>query len=337
MKLRNFCLLLALIFVTITFYYIQNTKKKYKQKELALQATIISYEDKTSSYAVNLDKYKNFMHKIINAYDLELSHLSADNYLNAQKPALETEKVKFCIVTPSYNNFPYAIQTLNSVFGQNYHNWRMIYIDDASNDGMSELVAKIKQESNLPDEKFTLHRYPERLRSALYSFYYAAHNFCLDDEVMVNLDGDDLLATPNILNKLAEVYASGKTWITSSHFIDTSNGSIVGCNKDIFLGNWSNIRSLPWNTSHLRTYYTWLFKKIKPEDLQYQGKFITSAPDLALMYPMLEMAGSEKMECLSDVMYLYRVHKNNEGKIYVNEISDIEKHIRSTPAYKQLE
>ncbi len=71
------------------------------------------------------------------------------------------------------------------------------------------------------------------------------------------------------------------------------------------------IRQLPWGASHLRSAYTWLFKKIKLEDLKKENEFIHSATDLATMYPMLEMAGKNKVKFIRDVLYLYRIHSSN--------------------------
>jgi hypothetical protein len=40
--------------------------------------------------------------------------------------------------------------------------------------------------------------------------------------------------------------------------------------------------------SHLRTFYAWLFKKIKKE-LCYQGTFASMTGDIAMMLPMIKM------------------------------------------------
>lgn len=48
-----------------------------------------------------------------------------------------------CIVTPSYNNVDHDryLWTLESVFQQNYTNFRMVILDDASPDKTYEKVA----------------------------------------------------------------------------------------------------------------------------------------------------------------------------------------------------
>jgi len=59
-------------------------------------------------------------------------------------------------------------------------------------------------------------------------------------------------------------------------------------------------RESRWTPGQLRTFYAWLFKQIKLEDLifdetqlsQFQGYYFPSNYDLAIYYPMMEMAGN---------------------------------------------
>src|SRR3989304_6153185 len=58
----------------------------------------------------------------------------------APKDALTEEKANFnekpiVVVIPSYNNKQWYQKNLDSVLTQNYHNFRIIFIDDASPDG----------------------------------------------------------------------------------------------------------------------------------------------------------------------------------------------------------
>ena len=63
-------------------------------------------------------------------------------------------------------------------------------------------------------------------------------------------------------------------------------------------------RDHAWVTSHFRTFYAWLFQAIDIRDFQHRGKFITASTDLAMMFPMLEMAGPH-CKFISEVTYTY--------------------------------
>ena len=51
------------------------------------------------------------------------------------------------------------------------------------------------------------------------------------------------------------------------------------------------LRTLPYVAQHLRTFKVGLFKKIRKEDLMLNGKFYEVNADMAVMIPLLEMAG----------------------------------------------
>lgn len=340
-KKKILSILICIILIVASFIAIKNHKKKIKNlrhEVIQIQNKNIQQQEEISSLKIDNAAYAKFVASYLPKYENDLANITSEDYLNANKEFSPYEKVGFCIITASYNNAAYAKQNINSVFRQTYHNWRLIYIDDSSDDGMSEIVSQIKKDSNLSDNKFKLIRNPERLRSALTGTYYAAHNFCKNEEVMVFLDGDDLLATPNTLNELADIYKDGKTWATHGQFVNSTDGTLgYCCNHDISEKDWSNLRKMPWSFSHLRTTYTWLFKKIKKEDFQYNNKFINSCGDLPVMFPVAEMAGKDRMKFVRDITYIFRLHIGSEQTLHLKEQHFNENYIRNLPKYEQLD
>ena len=71
--------------------------------------------------------------------------------------------------------------------------------------------------------------------------------------------------------------------------------------KDVIAKN--RFREFGWQACGLRSYYAWLFKKIKIEDLMYNGDFVESNSDYVMVNPMLEMAGF-RHEYIPDVLYI---------------------------------
>lgn len=330
MKKLSFLLSLILIIVLITVTYIIFRKAiKYSKKIDIYKTELQATQDK-------LKITDDYLFRILPYYEKFVTNITFEDYSNARLAASENEKIKFCIVVPSYNNLEYIKQNLNSVFKQNYHNWRMIYIDDSSNDGMTEVAQEIKIASELSDNKFLLITNTERYRSSLRSFYHAAHNFCQDEEVMIQLDGDDLLADPNVLVELADIYSDDKVWVTYGSFINEAH-KFIGGSAEFNDMEQKNFRSSAWRTSHLRTSYVWLFKRIKLEDLQYKGSFIKSAWDLAIMFPLLEMAGKKHTRVIKDVMYIYHNHSRNDGNMRNQEVQTMENYIRGLPKYQLIE
>lgn len=221
-----------------------------------------------------------------------------------QKSIEIQEEKPFVIIIPSYNNSAYCEKNLRSVLGQDYENYRVIYIDDCSQDDTFYKAQDLIEKSGR-SARFTLIRNEKNL-GALANFYGAIHK-CKDQEIIVALDGDDFFAHDGVLTKLNRVYTKEDVWMTYGNYLDypTYKQSVVKCKaipKRVIRKN--SFRRNPWVSSHLRTFYAALFKQIKLEDLLDQGDFFPMAGDLAMIYPLLEMAGNHS-RFIPEILYLY--------------------------------
>jgi glycosyltransferase involved in cell wall biosynthesis len=210
---------------------------------------------------------------------------------------------RIAVVIPSYNNCQWYKYNLSSLYTQDYDNFRAIYIDDCSSDGTSELVEKFIADNNL-GERIHLICNPVHL-GALQNLYNAIYS-CDDDEIIVILDGDDWFAHNGVLKKLNTVYSNANCWMTYGQYISWPD-NMPGYSRQIpfHIIESNDFRGYEWCASHLRSFYTWLFKKIKKEDLiSPNGAFYPMAWDQAIMFPMLEMAG-HRAKFISDILYIY--------------------------------
>jgi glycosyltransferase involved in cell wall biosynthesis len=235
----------------------------------------------------------------------------------------------FVVIVPSYNNAPFCEQNLLSILSQQYQNFRVIYIDDASTDETFEKVQAVVERSSLKD-KITLIRQTEN-QGAIKNIYEAVHS-CKDDEIVVRVDGDDFLAHPLVLKKLNRVYYDPEIWMTYGNYLDypAYKQQPQVCQKfpkSIIQGH--RFRQYKLVTAHLHTFYAGLFKKVAAIDLMKDGKFLPMA-NLALMIPMLEMAGGH-FQFIDEVLYLYNRSNPNE-----KNNTSIEGYIRSLASYEPL-
>ncbi|OGN56153.1 MAG: hypothetical protein A3E26_05730 [Chlamydiae bacterium RIFCSPHIGHO2_12_FULL_49_32] len=240
------------------------------------------------------------------------------------------------VVIPSYNNSRYCIRNLRSVLEQNYHNFRILYIDDASTDDTAE---KVKTFFAASSSKIPLTLIlNETNRGALANLYNAIHS-CRDDEIIVTLDGDDHLAHEEVLKRLNQIYSHEDIWMTYGNFLNypAYTQTPVICSQipySVILSN--SYRTSPWVSSHLRTFYASLFKKIALQHLLYQGRFFPMGGDLASMFPMLEMAG--KHSCfVKEILYLYnRENPLNDHKVSLALQSACYRFVTALPKYSPL-
>lgn len=206
------------------------------------------------------------------------------------------------IVITSYNNKKWYSRNLESVLSQNYTNFRVLYLDDCSPDGTGNLVEEYLIEND-PGKKISLIKNITR-RGGLHNLYTMIHA-CDNDEIVVNLDGDDWFPDNDVLTRLNNVYSSGEIWLTYGQF-QTYPSGIIGWASPMpdSVIEKNAFRQHPGLPTHLRTCYAWLFKQIKLEDLLRWGRFYNAAPDMVTMFPMMEMTG-ERHQFISDIMYIY--------------------------------
>ena len=81
-----------------------------------------------------------------------------------------------------------------------------------------------------------------------------------------------------------------------------------------------------------------LFREIDRNDLlDTDGKFFKMSGDAAMMYPMVEMAGNERVKYLKEINYTYNdSNPINEYKVDRPEQIRIDKYIRSKKPYNKL-
>lgn len=238
------------------------------------------------------------------------------------------------VLTTSYNNQKWVGKNLHSVFKQNYSNYRVIYIDDASLDRTAEFVEMWVQNQKKMI-RFDLIRNRER-SGALANIYRAIHEFCADEEIVVSLDGDDWLYDADVLKKINMAYSKGEVWLTHGTLLEFPNGGkgwSLPIPTEIIAQNAFRLYRCP---SHLRTFYAWLFKKIRLEDLQYEGQFFPMTWDQAMMFPMIEMA-AERHAFISAITYVYNMSNPiNDNKVDPQLQRDLEAYIRAKPPYQKL-
>jgi len=130
-----------------------------------------------------------------------------------------------------------------------------------------------------------------------------------DDRIVACLDGDDWLGPPNALCTVARYFAAGALVTYGSfRFADGRRGVPSGAYQP-----GENIRATPWKGTHLKCFRAGLFKRIDPAHLKLpSGEWIPHARDLALMFPLLEMAGPGRVAHVAEEVYVYNYALSTE-------------------------
>lgn len=239
------------------------------------------------------------------------------------------------IIVPSYNNALWCKRNLDSICMQRYENYRIIYINDASLDDTDFLVRNYMQLNNQL-KRFTYIKNVERKGCPLANIVSALNN-CLPEEIAILLDGDDWFPHGNVLAYINNVYSDPNVWLTYGQFAvfpTQISGWLHKVPPEVIRQN--TIRQYDWVTSHLRTFYVRLFKHIQIEDLMFDGQFFPMAGDLALMFPLFELAGNHS-RFTPEVLYIYnRANALNEDKVNKGLQSQCEQAARAGHVYMPL-
>jgi glycosyltransferase involved in cell wall biosynthesis len=205
---------------------------------------------------------------------------------------IEQEK-PFCFIIPTYNGKTFFKENLDSVYRQQYINYRIILIDDCSDNIKADDICQYVNENK--QQKRTLIQ-SQYIRQKQCAGRYIGYHQTNDDEIIILLDGDDELYGDNCLSHLNDVYSKNNVMCTFGSYFDKFNGNIstnfVGdFDYDQKTKNNRDYRKRNYTPTHLRTCYSKLLKMIKLRDLLFvDGKFFHIMTDDAEFFPVLEMS-----------------------------------------------
>lgn len=160
---------------------------------------------------------------------------------------------------------------------------------------------KIAQNTFGDDDRFVVvNNIKKMYQAGNYDFILKNKDLVSNEDIVVEVDGDDWLPDSGVFDRVLGYYADDKTWITYGQFIYSSGHPGLSAPVDI-----ANIRTARFTASHLRTWKVWLWNKIKPEDLLVDGEYAECSGDVFFMMPMLEMAGDKNSKFVGDINYVY--------------------------------
>jgi glycosyltransferase involved in cell wall biosynthesis len=240
-----------------------------------------------------------------------------------------TGKNRFVFVACYYNMSKTLPCMLHSIFGQSYTNWKLIITNDVS------------------DEKETLQENAHRAlavlnpKSIVEKFLPLCHSdqievitntqkkwetenvlnmisMCDDDDIICRIDCDDRLIDLDalaILNSVYETENCDAAW--TMHRWGYSDRNISGPLQG------SNPYTVPWTTSHLKTFRKSLLNGVPYENfLNMNCELVRRCGDQAVYLPVLQLA--KKKLFVPRVMYGYHIDEQG-GAVYQTDDAKFQK------------
>ena len=243
--------------------------------------------------------------------------------------------IHFKVIVPLYNVEQWVSNCIKSIKVQDHKNFQCIVVDDNSTDKSAEIIRELIAD----DDRFVFIENKER-KLALRNTYEAINLSNPDDEdVIVIVDGDDWFATKSSLSRVETYYKERNALVTHGSYIEYPSMQKGTFSRDIpkEVINQNAFRRAPWMSSHLRTWKASLWKKIKKESLlDDDGNFFPMTGDMAVMFPLLEMAG-DRIVHIPEVLYCYnRSNPLNDDRVNHALQMRIEGKIRNAQPYERL-
>lgn len=240
------------------------------------------------------------------------------------------------IICCFWNPGPYIHNCIKSIKSQTYKDFKVYLIDDMSTDNTNESIKSLINN----DDRFVLITNSEKkFKLKNMDEIIMDENIIEDEDIIVELDGDDWFYGDDVLYFISEKYKNNKNlWLTNGSFV-YSNGQI-GFSSEV---NYKTIRKDVFTFSHLRTWKAHLWRKIDEESfLDENGEYFKSAPDVAYSLPMVEISGKNHYEFIPKIMLVYNAenqyneHKPNSAGGGVSSQQKNAQYIRNKKTYRML-
>jgi glycosyltransferase involved in cell wall biosynthesis len=255
---------------------------------------------------------------------------------------MEKKLNKIKVIVPFYNAAQYITNCAQSILQQDYDNFEVVFIDDASTDGSFDNLPKCsykknedgtikigddgKPEIDSCDAIFEITKClnvitiqsPER-RTALPNIHFAIMQYCNDlEDIVVLIDGDDAISK-GTLSYVNDLYNENKNWV---HYGSSkwSNG-MRPCDSEYTKEEYQNVRKAPFRVSHLRSFRFGAYLQIPKQDPDLKcykwddGKWFTHSYDTAMFFALLDITPFDKLKRSDKILYYYnRENILNEDK-----------------------
>jgi len=228
-------------------------------------------------------------------------------------------KNRFTFVAPMYNASQYVGQMLASIVSQSYDNWKIILIDDLSdNDERRKEADIIDAWSRLiPHDKIHVVWNAEKkweVANVLHGI-----SMCDDDDIVCRIDADDWLTDNDALVYLNAVYEqTGAEALWTAHRWAYSDKNISGPlppDADPYVH--------PWVSSHLKTFRKSLINGVPYENFtNMNGELVKRAGDQAVYLPCLYR--TRRRAFIPRVFYHYSIDEQG-GKVYQTDDARFQK------------
>lgn len=248
---------------------------------------------------------------------------------------------RFITISTCYNVAPFVEMTVLMNKYQSYNNRLHIYVDDQSSDNTYDILMDMTKDDN----KSIVLQNPNNgscTKAFIHAMeYLESNNLIGDEDIIVEIDGDDWLSSHFVLQYVNEIYQNPEIWLTYGQYQGWPAGNLGGHSRmDLRQYPLENLRQVPFAYTHLRTFKYWLFNKINRKDFinPTTNDYFNAAWDLVSGFPLVEMAGYEHIYRIEDILLILNRADalDNESKTRLDLQKQTENILRNMPSYNRI-
>lgn len=211
---------------------------------------------------------------------------------------------RLVVIVPFYNAGALLDECVQSLLQQDYERFEVIFIDDASTDRHKDFTPPAALDAQLIRNT--------KRRGAARNLQHAIMTCCEPDDIVVCLDGDDRLSCRDALSYINAQYRQHDCWVMYGQYADSEG--VPGVSEPFASPKDFGTLRTRWRCSHIKTFRAGLFQRIAEQDPSFaclkdaEGKWLQSATDAAIMFPLMEMAGFYRVLFNEKILYIYNRH-----------------------------
>lgn len=216
--------------------------------------------------------------------------------------------MRFIILVTCYNCQEYIAKCISSIKSQSFRNYQCFILNDLSTDDSVSVASKQIGE----DSRFQIITNKSKLYQVGNYQQIVESSLVLDEDIIVELDGDDWFMDSEVLYKVYHAYEKTKCLMTHGSMVfcdqQDSNSYRLDTEKRFNrpITSISSLRSEKMFLFHLRTWKAKLQRLIPDEyHRDSQGQYYSTGGDASLFIPMAELAGLERIIFIPDILVGY--------------------------------
>ena len=202
-----------------------------------------------------------------------------------------------------HNAGKYVERCRDSLLSQTYDDFELLFADDGSTDGAYEKLLGV-------DDRISVMRNEDRI-GKLYAQDKLIKERCDPDDIVLLIDGDDWLTGDDVFAYINDFYRQYQCWVMYGQYT-CSDGKPGMAKPYSDPESFARMRGAGY-LGHLRSFRAGVYHKVAEQDPDYSclrhstGEFIRAATDMAIMYPILELAGFDRVRYNDRPIYVYNL------------------------------